>query len=78
MGPWHLQWQLPIGLLGPIIFSAGVVDVLRWAYNIYNSSCRFIHLGPLFYQQVLLMLSDGPIAFTIRQTPSGTSMVYVS
>ncbi len=65
MGPWHLQQQLLIDLLGPIISSAAVVDALRWAHGIYNSSCRFIRLGPLFLQQVLLMPSDGPMALAV-------------
>src|SRR6266849_4314116 len=65
MGPWHLQWRLPIDSLGPIISSTGAVDALGWAHNIYNSSCRFIHLGPLFFRQMLSMPLDGLMALAI-------------
>src|SRR5713101_7222223 len=78
MGPWHSQQQLPIDSLGPIISSAAVVDALGWAHGIYNSSCRFIHLGPLFYRQVLLMPPDGPITFTTAAAASFTWAHYFS
>src|SRR6266852_5073935 len=70
MGPWHLQWRLPLDSLGPIISLAGAINALGWAHGIHNSSCQLIHLGPLFLRQLLSMPLGGPIAFTIAAAAS--------
>ena len=83
MGPFHFPLQLPMALLGPIIFLRGAcclfafsdgfpwvgpinfsgdtADALVWAHFIFNYSCRWLCLGPLYLRHHFPMISLGPI-----------------
>ena len=56
--------MLSIESLGPIISSGGAANIYGWAHCIYFCCCRFNHLGQLFLQDMLPILSGRPIAFT--------------
>src|SRR5216684_1065191 len=61
-GPNALVMLLPITLLGPIRFLGGTADAFRWAHCIGRCCCQLLHFGPLYFSEVLLIHSDGPIA----------------
>jgi hypothetical protein len=92
MGLLHMQQVLPMASLGPIDFLARAADALGWphsiaapenatdaqgwAHCICSRCCRGHRLGPLIFQQVLLMqrvlpmASLGPIDFLVGAADS--------
>src|SRR6267154_1225825 len=62
MGPLHLLQLLPIALFGPITFLQAA-NGLGLAHCICCSCCRWLHLGPLLFWEVLPMPKDRPTAF---------------
>src|SRR5712691_2996389 len=78
MGPLHLQLLLLLPSPVPIIFLRGAADVPGWAHCTFSAAsadgfawahyfsekcCRCHWMGPLHFQQLLLMASPGPIIF---------------
>src|SRR5258708_3352996 len=53
---------LPIASLWPNIFLGGTTNAFGWAYCIGGCCCRLLCFGPIYFWEVLLMHSDGPIA----------------
>src|SRR5258708_35824287 len=53
---------LPIASPWPNIFLGGTTNAFGWAYCIGGCCCQLLCFGPIYFWEVLLMHSDGPIA----------------